>query len=157
MPPICLQDIKFKWQFEQQMNLIYQWFTQVSVGVKTNWNRDTYLSYAQRGSFHLIEEQLRALVELFPVFSRLRMMRQWAGIVDCAPDASPIIGATPVRNLYVNCGWGTGGFKATPGSGWVFAHHIANDAPHTLNRNFSLERFYTGRLIDEAAAAGVAH
>ncbi len=120
-------------------------------------SRDTYLSYAQRGSFHLIEEQLRALVELFPVFSRLRMMRQWAGIVDCAPDASPIIGATPVRNLYVNCGWGTGGFKATPGSGWVFAHHIANDAPHTLNRNFSLERFYTGRLIDEAAAAGVAH
>ena len=119
--------------------------------------RDTYLSYAQRGSFHLIEEQLRALLELFPIFSRLRMMRQWAGIVDCAPDASPIIGATPVKNLYVNCGWGTGGFKATPGSGWVFAHTIANDAPHPLNRNFTLERFYTGGLIDEAAAAGVAH
>ena len=119
--------------------------------------RDTYLSYAQRGSFHLIEEQLRALLELFPVFSRLRMMRQWAGIVDCAPDASPIIGKTPVENLYVNCGWGTGGFKATPGSGWVFAHTIAHEAPHPLSRNFSLERFATGRLIDEAAAAGVAH
>lgn len=119
--------------------------------------RDSYLSYAQRGSFHLIEEQLRALIELFPVFSRLRMMRQWAGIVDCAPDASPIVGLTPVRNLYVNCGWGTGGFKATPGSGWVFAHTIANDAPHPLNRNFTLERFATGALIDEAAAAGVAH
>ena len=119
--------------------------------------RDGYVSYAQRGSFHFIEEQLRALLELFPVFSRLRMMRQWAGIVDCAPDASPIIGKTPVGNLYVNCGWGTGGFKATPGSGWVFAHTIAHEAPHPLNRNFSLERFATGRLIDEAAAAGVAH
>ena len=119
--------------------------------------RDTYVSYAQRGSFHVIEEQLRALTELFPIFSRLSMMRQWAGIVDVAPDASPIIGATPVHNLYVNCGWGTGGFKATPGSGWVFAHTIANGAPHELNRNFGLDRFHTGRLIDEAAAAGVAH
>jgi len=119
--------------------------------------RDGYLSYAQRGSFNLIEEQLRALLELFPVFSRLRMMRQWAGIVDCAPDASPIIGKTPVENLFVNCGWGTGGFKATPGSGWVFAHTLANGEPHALNKNFSLARFSTGRLIDEAAAAGVAH
>jgi sarcosine oxidase subunit beta len=91
------------------------------------------------------------------VFSRLRMMRQWAGIVDCAPDASPIIGKTPVDNLFVNCGWGTGGFKATPGSGWVFAHTLAHGEPHALNKNFSLERFASGRLIDEAAAAGVAH
>src|SRR4029078_7806518 len=97
--------------------------------------RDGYLSYAPRGRVNLIEEQLRALTELFPIFSRLRMMRQWAGIVDVAPDASPIIGLTPVQNLYVNCGWGTGGFKATPGSGWVFAHTIANDRPHALNRN----------------------
>ncbi len=119
--------------------------------------RDGYHSYAQRGSFNHIEEQLRALLELFPIFSRLRMMRQWAGIVDVAPDASPIIGLTPVQNLYVNCGWGTGGFKATPGSGWVFAHTIAHNAPHALNRNFGLERFSSGRLIDEAAAAGVAH
>jgi sarcosine oxidase subunit beta len=119
--------------------------------------RDGYLSYAQRGSFHLIEEQLRALIELFPIFSRLRMLRQWAGIVDCTPDASPIIGRTPVEGLFVNCGWGTGGFKATPGSGWVFAHTLAHGEPHALNRNFSLERFASGRLIDEAAAAGVAH
>jgi sarcosine oxidase subunit beta len=119
--------------------------------------RDGYISYAQRGSFHFIEEQLRALIELFPIFSRLRMMRQWAGIVDCAPDASPIIGRTPIDNLYVNCGWGTGGFKATPGSGWVFAHTLYTGEPHTLNRNFGLDRFTSGRLIDEAAAAGVAH
>jgi sarcosine oxidase subunit beta len=119
--------------------------------------RDSYVSYAQRGSFQVIEEQLRALVELFPIFSRVRMMRQWAGTVDVAPDASPIIGATPVKDLYVNCGWGTGGFKATPGSGWVFAHTLAKDVPHPLGRNFGLERFFTGRLIDEAAAAGVAH
>ncbi|MDB5810039.1 MAG: soxB 2 [Betaproteobacteria bacterium] len=119
--------------------------------------RDGYVSYAQRGSFNLIEEQLRALLELFPTFSRLRMMRQWAGIVDCTPDASPVIGKTPVDNLFVNCGWGTGGFKATPGSGWVFAHTLANGEPHALNKNFSLERFASGRLIDEAAAAGVAH
>lgn len=119
--------------------------------------RDGYLSYAQRGSFHVIEDQIRALTELFPMFRRLRMMRQWAGIVDVAPDASPIIGATPVRDFYVNCGWGTGGFKATPGSGWVFAHTLAHGIPHALSRNFNLERFYTGRLIDEAAAAGVAH
>jgi len=119
--------------------------------------RDGYLSYARRGSFNLIEEQLRALLELFPVFSRLRMMRQWAGIVDCAPDASPIIGKTPVENLFVNCGWGTGGFKATPGSANVFAHTIARDEPHPINAGFTSERFKTGRLIDEAAAAAVAH
>ncbi len=119
--------------------------------------RDGYVSYAQRGSFHIIEEQLRGLIELFPIFSRLRMMRQWAGIVDCTPDASPIIGETPVRNLFVNAGWGTGGFKATPGSGWVFAHALAHGEVHLLTRNFGLERFASGRLIDEAAAAGVAH
>jgi sarcosine oxidase, subunit beta len=119
--------------------------------------RDGYLSYAQRGSFHVIEDQLRSLLELFPIFSRLRMMRQWAGIVDVAPDASPIIGLTPIDRLYVNCGWGTGGFKATPGSGWVFAHTIARDTPHDLARPFGLSRFSSGRLIDEAAAAGVAH
>ena len=94
---------------------------------------DAYNSYAQRGSLPVIEEQMGALIELFPIFSRLRMLRQWGGIVDVCPDASPIIGKTPVRNLYFNCGWGTGGFKATPGSGWVFAHTIAHDTPHPLN------------------------
>ncbi len=104
-------------------------------------SRDNYNSYAQRGSLPIVEDQLAALVELFPIVSRLRMLRQWAGIVDCAPDASPIIGLTPVDGLFINCGWGTGGFKATPGSGWVFADTIANDRPHKLNEAFSLARF----------------
>ena len=120
-------------------------------------SRDNYNSYAQRGSLPIVEDQLAALKELFPIVSRLRLMRQWAGIVDCAPDASPIIGLTPLDGLYVNCGWGTGGFKATPGSGWVFAHTIARGEPHPLNAAFSLSRFSAGRLIDESAAAAVGH
>jgi sarcosine oxidase, subunit beta len=118
---------------------------------------DQYNGYGQRGSFQVIEHALQAVVELFPIFSRVRMNRQWAGIVDVAPDACPIVSKTAVRGLYFNCGWGTGGFKATPGSGWVFAHTIARDEPHALNAPFSLERFRTGRLIDEHGAAGVAH
>jgi sarcosine oxidase subunit beta len=118
---------------------------------------DAYNSYAQRGSFHVIESQMAALVELFPVFSRLRMMRTWGGIVDVSPDASPIIGALPVRGLFLNGGWGTGGFKATPGSGHVFAWTIAKDTPHPLAAPFGLERFTTGALVDEHGAAAVAH
>ena len=118
---------------------------------------DQYTGYAQRGSFQVIEHTLQAVVELFPVLSRVRMNRQWAGIVDIAPDACPIISKTDIKGLYFNCGWGTGGFKATPGSGWVFAHTIARDEPHPLNAPFSLQRFYTGHLIDEHGAAGVAH
>ncbi|WP_025898820.1 sarcosine oxidase subunit beta family protein [Sneathiella glossodoripedis] len=118
---------------------------------------DSYNSYAQRGSFHVIEHQLGACLELFPIFSRVRMMRSWGGIVDTCPDASPIIGKTPVEGLYVNAGWGTGGFKATPGSGWCFAHTLATEQPHPLNAPFSLDRFTTGALIDEHGAAGVAH
>ena len=118
---------------------------------------DAYNSYSQRGSLRVVEAQMGALMELFPIFSRLRMMRQWGGIVDVCPDASPIVAKTPVENLYFNCGWGTGGFKATPGSGWVFAHTIAHDEPHTLNAPFTLERFNSGFLIDEHGAAAVAH
>ena len=118
---------------------------------------DGYNSYAQRGSFPVIEDQMGALVELFPIFSRLKMLRHWAGIVDTCPDASPIISRTPVQHLYFNCGWGTGGFKATPGSGWVFAHTIAHDTPHALNAAFTLDRFTTGSLVDEHGAAAVAH
>ena len=118
---------------------------------------DGYLSYAQRGSPHVIEHTAAAMVQLFPVFSRLRLNRQWGGIVDVSPDACPIIGKTPVAGLYVNCGWGTGGFKATPGSGHVFAHTIAHDHPHPLNAAFGLDRFASGRLIDEHGAAAVAH
>ncbi|PTW59830.1 sarcosine oxidase subunit beta [Breoghania corrubedonensis] len=118
---------------------------------------DTFTGYGQRGSFHMIEHQMGALLELFPVFSRLRMLRQWGGIVDVCPDASPIISKTPVDNLFINCGWGTGGFKATPGSGFVFAHTIATGEPHPLNAPFALDRFTTGHLIDEHGAAAVAH
>jgi sarcosine oxidase subunit beta len=118
---------------------------------------DQYVSYSQRGSFQVIEHTLESICELFPLFRRMRMLRQWAGIVDLTADRSPIIGKTPVRGLYVNCGLGTGGFKATPGSGHVFAHTVARDEPHPINAPFSLERFTTGRLIDEAAAAAVAH
>jgi sarcosine oxidase, subunit beta len=118
---------------------------------------DAYNSYSQRGSFPVIEASVAALVELFPSFRRLKMLRQWAGIVDVCPDASPIISKTPVKGLYFNCGWGTGGFKATPGSGHVFAWTIARDEPHSLNAPFALERFTTGALIDEHGAAAVAH
>ena len=118
---------------------------------------DAYTGYGQRGSFSIIEDNVAAIVELFPIFSRVRMLRQWGGIVDVCPDACPIIGKTSVEGLYFNCGWGTGGFKATPGSGWVFAYTIARNAPHPLNEAFSLERFISGALIDEHGAAGVAH
>jgi sarcosine oxidase subunit beta len=118
---------------------------------------DSYNSYAQRGSFHVLEHQTAALVELFPIFARLRMMRTWGGIVDTCPDASPILSRTPVQGLFINGGWGTGGFKATPGSGFVFAHTIARDEPHPVNAPFSLDRFVTGALIDEHGAAAVAH
>ncbi len=118
---------------------------------------DAYNSYSQRGSFHTIERQMAAAVELFPMFSRAHVLRTWGGVVDVTPDASAIMGLTPLDGLYVNCGWGTGGFKATPGVGWCFAHTIAHDQPHPLNAPFSLERFTTGALVDEHGAAAVAH
>ena len=118
---------------------------------------DQLNSYAQRGAVHVIEHQLAAALELFPLFAGARVLRTWAGIVDVCPDASPIVGATPVEGLYLNCGWGTGGFKATPASGWTLAWTIAHGRPHELNAPFSLERFETGALIDEHGAAGVAH
>jgi sarcosine oxidase subunit beta len=118
---------------------------------------DAYNGYAQRGSFHVIEHQMAAAVELFPIFAHAKLLRTWAGIVDVCPDASPILGLTPVEGLYLNCGWGTGGFKATPASGWVYADTIANGRVHPLAAPFALERFTTGALIDEHGAAAVAH
>ncbi|HEX3982255.1 MAG TPA: FAD-dependent oxidoreductase, partial [Acidisoma sp.] len=118
---------------------------------------DAYTSYTQRGGLHIASHTLDAICELVPMYRRLRMLRNWGGIVDTTPDRSPIISKTPVRGLYVNCGWGTGGFKATPGSAHLFAHTIAKDEPHPINAPFSLERFVTGHFIDEAAAAAVAH
>ncbi len=118
---------------------------------------DAYVSYSQTGGLHIATHTLDAICELFPMVRRLRMLRSWGGIVDVTPDRSPIIGKTPVPGLFVNCGWGTGGFKATPGSGNVFAHQVATGEPHPINAPFTLDRFRTGRLIDEAAAAAVAH
>jgi len=118
---------------------------------------DSYNGYGQRGSFNVVEHTLSAICELFPMFSRVRMNRSWGGIVDTCPDACPIISKTSIKGLFFNCGWGTGGFKATPGSGNVFAHTLAHDEAHPLAAPFSLDRFNTGHLIDEHGAAGVAH
>ncbi|HEY8578868.1 MAG TPA: sarcosine oxidase subunit beta family protein [Beijerinckiaceae bacterium] len=118
---------------------------------------DAYRSYSQRGGLHVTSGTLDALCELFPMLRRLRMMRSWAGTVDVTPDRSPIIGPTPVRNLWINAGWGTGGFKAIPGSGDLFADSLAKDRPHPILAPFGLDRFDAGRLIDEATAAAVAH
>lgn len=118
---------------------------------------DVFNSYAQRGGLPLLEANAQATVELFPCLSRLRVMRQWAGIVDISPDTSPVMGLTPVRGLYVSAGWGTGGYKAIPAGGETMAWTIANDRPHELIRAFGLERFTSGALVDEGAASGVAH
>jgi sarcosine oxidase subunit beta len=118
---------------------------------------DGFNNYTQRGSYQHIEETLRALIETFPMLSRLKMLRQWGGIVDMTGDRSPIIGKTPVPGIFINCGWGTGGFKAIPGSGWATAELVAKGEPGELAAPFSIERFAEGRMIDESVAAAVAH
>ncbi len=118
---------------------------------------DGFNNYTQRGSFHHVEETVRALVETFPIISRLKMMRQWGGIVDMTGDRSPIISKTPLEGCFINAGWGTGGFKAIPGSGWAMAELVARGEPGPLAAPFGLERFREGRFIDESVAAGVAH
>jgi sarcosine oxidase subunit beta len=118
---------------------------------------DGFNNYTQRGSFHHIEETLRALVETFPMLSRLKMLRQWGGIVDMTGDRSPLISKTPLAGCFINCGWGTGGFKAIPGSGWAMAELMAKGEPGPLAADFSMFRFREGQFIDESVAAGVAH
>jgi sarcosine oxidase subunit beta len=118
---------------------------------------DLYSSYGQRGTFCTIEKTITSVVEMFPAFAQTRLMRHWAGIVDVVPDSSPILGSTPIDNLYVNCGWGTGGFKAIPAGGTVLAHSLATGHPHPLAQKFGLDRFRTNRLVDEGAASGIAH
>ena len=118
---------------------------------------DLYNSYAQRGNFPAVEGVLGSAVEMFPFVSRLKLMRHWGGVVDVVPDSSPIIGKSPVPGLYLNCGWGTGGFKAIPAGGFTLAHTIAHDTPHPIAAPFALGRFEAGALIDEAAASGIAH
>ena len=118
---------------------------------------DGYNSFTQRGGYNIIEDTIRAIIELYPVFGKMKMLRQWGGIVDICPDASPIISKCDIKGLYFNCGWGTGGFKATPGSAHLFAYTIAKDEPHVINAPFNLNRFISGRLVDEHGAAAVAH
>ena len=118
---------------------------------------DHFNNYTQRGSWMHIEETVRSLIETFPMLSRLKMLRQWGGIVDMTGDRSPIISKTPLGNTFINCGWGTGGFKAIPGSGWAMAELIAKGEPGPLAAEFSMFRFREGKFIDESVAAGVAH
>jgi sarcosine oxidase subunit beta len=118
---------------------------------------DRYPSYAQRGNLPVLRDVVASLVEQAPSLRRVRFLRQWAGIVDVVHDSSPILGETPVPGLYINCGWGTGGFKAIPVGGWMTAHHVATGQPHDIAAPFHLERFNTGALIDEGAASGIAH
>jgi sarcosine oxidase subunit beta len=118
---------------------------------------DRYPSYAQRGNMPVLADACAAIADQMPALACVRLARQWAGIVDVVHDSSPIIGETPLPGLYINCGWGTGGFKAIPAGGWVLAHHLATGRPHPLAEPFALARFTTGALIDEAAASGIAH
>jgi sarcosine oxidase subunit beta len=118
---------------------------------------DHYGSYAQRGNTPTIRNVAAAVAEHMPSLGRVRIARHWAGIVDVVHDSSPILGETPVAGLYINCGWGTGGFKAIPAGGYLLAHHLATGRPHPLAEPFALKRFTTGALIDEAAASGIAH
>jgi sarcosine oxidase subunit beta len=139
-------------------NTIHAYISQSDKGeLVIGGGTDSYVSYSQRGGLHVVNHTIDAVCELFPMFRRIRMLRNWAGTVDVTPDRSPIIGETPVRGLFVNCGWGTGGFKATPGSGHLFAWTIAKGDPHPINAPYKLERFRDGLLINEAAAAAVAH
>lgn len=137
---------------------IHVYVSQTSRGeIVIGGGADVFGSYAQRGGLPVFEANARAAVELFPCLSRLRVMRQWAGIVDITPDTSPIMGLTPIEGLFVTAGWGTGGYKAIPAGGETMAWTIANGRPHELIAAFGLERFTTGALVDESAASGVAH
>ena len=139
-------------------NAVHVYVSQASKGeLVMGAGVDPYLGYGQRGSFPVIEHQMSAAVELFPIFARAHVLRTWAGVVDVCPDASPIVGLTPYDDLFLNCGWGTGGFKATPGVGHVYADTVATGRPHPLVEAFSLDRFQSGVLIDEHGAAAVAH
>lgn len=118
---------------------------------------DRVLSYGQRGNPPMQEQVISGLLEMVPAFGQLKLLRQWAGIVDVVPDSSPIIGPSPLPGLFMNGGWGTGGFKAIPAGGWLFAHLLATGEHHEISRPFDLERFRTGRLIDEAAGSAIPH
>jgi sarcosine oxidase subunit beta len=118
---------------------------------------DLYPSYAQRGGVATARKVLGAVADQFPSFGSIRLLRQWAGVVDVVHDSSPILGPSPVRGLCLNCGWGTGGFKAIPAGGWLTAHQLAIGETHEIAQPFTLDRFASGALLDEAAASGIAH
>lgn len=118
---------------------------------------DRVPSYGQRGNLPMQEAVLSGLVEMAPALAKVKLLRHWGGTVDVTPDSSPIIGPSGVEGLYLNCGWGTGGFKAIPAGGFLFAHILANGRHHQISRPFDPNRFKTGYLIDEGAAAGIAH
>jgi methylglutamate dehydrogenase subunit A len=121
-------------------------------GLVYGGNLDYYNSYAQRGNLPIVREVATELLAVFPNVGKVRLVRSWGGVMDMSMDGSPIITAGPLPGMYLNCGWCYGGFKATPGSGWCFAHTIVNDAPHARNAPFTLERFRQGRPIDERGA-----
>jgi sarcosine oxidase subunit beta len=116
---------------------------------------DLFNSYAQRGMASTVEQNFAALIDLFPCFSHMKWLRQWAGIVDYTPDHSPLMGPTPISGLYLSGGWGSYGFKAIPAGGVTMAHTIAHDEPHPLIKPFALDRFETGALVDEGASSGM--
>ena len=118
---------------------------------------DRVPTHGQRGNLPAEETVISGLLEMFPAFAQLKLMRQWAGVVDVVPDSSPVIGPVGPEGLYLNCGWGTGGFKAIPAGGWLLAHLLARGEHHEISRPFDLKRFAEGRLIDEAAGSGIAH
>ena len=118
---------------------------------------DRVPSYGQRGNMPMQEAVLGGLCEMAPMLAKVKLLRHWAGIVDVTPDSSPIIGPSGIEGLYVNCGWGTGGFKAIPAGGYLFAHLLATGQHHEISRPFDKGRFTTGHLIDEGAASGIAH
>ncbi|MDO5611622.1 MAG: sarcosine oxidase subunit beta family protein [Paracoccus sp. (in: a-proteobacteria)] len=139
-------------------NLVHGYLSQSDKGeLVIGGGTDGFNNFTQRGSWQHVEETVRALIETFPIISRLKMLRQWGGIVDMTGDRSPILSTTPVGGIFVNCGWGTGGFKAIPGSGWAMAELVANGQPGPLAAEFGLNRFREGRFVDESVAAGVAH
>ncbi|MFV0476084.1 MAG: sarcosine oxidase subunit beta family protein [Pikeienuella sp.] len=118
---------------------------------------DRVPTHGQRGNLPAQEGVIAGLLEMFPTFAQLRLLRQWGGVVDVTPDSSPVIGPAGPEGLYLNCGWGTGGFKAIPAGGWLLAHLLATGEHHEISRPFGLDRFASGRLIDEAAGSGIAH
>ena len=118
---------------------------------------DRVPSYGQRGNQPMQEAVLGGLVEMAPILSKVKLLRHWGGIVDVTPDSSPLIGPSGVEGIYLNCGWGTGGFKAIPAGGYLFAHLLATGAHHPVSAPFDPDRFRTGHLIDEGAASGIAH